>query len=151
MSIPTWRQNVRQRCCILSNRNRGFYFLLFFKKNGFHFREASVRWRLLFTALSVKTPLSLIVFLNNFSRWYTYLLILFSVLHSLIVMIVPLLSIPPETITLQTNFQVISLHSNLLDTVRTVLVIRSYVSCHNGRSEGKKVLRFWIQASSDKA
>ena len=64
-------------------------------------------------------------FFYNFSLGYIYYF--FSVLLSLI--IVSLLIIPPETITLQTIFEVIALHSNLLHTAGTGLIIHFGVSC----------------------
>ena len=81
-------------------------------------------------------PLSLTVFFYNFPL--IYVLDFFPVLHSLI--IVSLFGTPRETITLETNSEVIALQSKLLDSAFIVLIIHSCVSCHNSRSESDEVL-----------
>ena len=93
-------------------------------------------------------PLSLTVFFYNFPL--IYVLDFFPVLHSLIIVslfpvlhsliIVSLFATPRETITLETNSEVIALQSKLLDSAFTVLIIHSCVSCHNSRSESDEVL-----------
>ena len=110
-------------------------FILFcvFRKCEFYLRA----W-LLFFVSSLKILLSWMVFLVvclcDMSVTF------FLVLHSLI--IVPPLSIPPETITLPAIFEVIALHSNWLGTVESVPIIHSCLVCHNGWSKGEKVLWF---------